>query len=105
MPAVHTLSPSSVEGHAEWEARGVYKLFNSRGGPVRYVGRSENVQRRLKEWERASDYRYFSVEHISNLEDAWKREVNLYHQNISSVDNEIHPRAPEGMTCHRCSRV
>ena len=105
MASVHSLSATSVERHAKRGSRGVYKLFNSRGGPVRYVGRSENVHRRLKQWERESDYGFFSVEHISDLEDAWKREVNLYHQNISTVDNEIHPRSPEGMACHRCSRV
>lgn len=101
----HTLSRSSVKTYARSGALGVYKLFRSRGGPVRYVGRSGDVQRRLLEWARDSNYATFSVEYYDDLRETWRREVNLFHYHEDALDNEIHPRAPEGMTCHRCSRV
>lgn len=104
MATKHRLSRANVRRHAP-SSLGVYKLYNSRTGPVRYVGRSSNLQDRLLDWASKSNYGYFVSESMNSLREAWRREVNLYHQNIDTVDNERHPAAPEGMTCHRCSAV
>lgn len=104
MATKHKLSRDNVRRHAP-SSLGVYKLFNSRTGPVRYVGRSGNLEDRLLKWASKSKYSFFIPESMGSLRKAWRREVNLYHQNIETIDNERHPRAPEGMTCHRCSAV
>lgn len=104
MSTTHKLSRDNVRRHAP-PTRGVYKLFNSRSGPVRYVGRSSDLQDRLLRWASTSDYDVFSFEKVGSRKDAWRRECNLYHYHKDDLDNERHPAAPPGMSCHRCSRV
>lgn len=104
MASVRSLTRDTVRRHAESDAIGVYKLFNSRKGPVRYVGRSSDVQQRLLNWASSSGYSFFSVEHMESLREAWKREAHLYHYH-KPRDNKRHPQAPEGMSCPVCSRV
>lgn len=103
MATVHSLTRDTVRRYAESDSIGVYKLFNSRKGPVRYVGRSRDVQQRLLKWASTSDYNFFSVEHMNSLRKAWKREANLYHYH-QPRDNTRHPRAPKGMSCPVCSQ-
>lgn len=106
MPAVHSLSPRSVKRHARSGSKGVYTLWNSRSGPPRYVGRSDSdVQRRLLQQARKTDYSFFTVEHMNSTKEAWHREANLYHYHKSTLDNKRHPQAPKGMGCPRCSAV
>lgn len=105
MSGPHSLTRQTVKREAKAGAAGVYLLRNSRTGPPRYVGRSGNVQRRLLEHAREADYSLFTVEHISSLKKAWHREAHLYHYHKSTLDNKQHPRAPNGMSCPKCSAV
>lgn len=106
MAGPFSLTPNSVRNHARSGWKGVYQLLNSRGGPPRYVGRSDtDVQRRLLTQARQTDYNYFIVEHKQTAADAWKREAHLYHYHKSDLDNKTHPTPPEGMSCPVCNRV
>lgn len=104
MADVHSLTRDTVRRHAESNSIGVYKLFNSRQGPVRYVGRSSDIQQRLLKRASTSEYKFFRVEHMNGLREAWKREANLYHFH-KPRGNERHPRAPADMSCPVCNRV
>lgn len=89
-----------------WDGHpGVYLLRNSRKGPPRYVGRSDtDIERRLLKRAREGEYKYFSVEHKETPLEAWEREANLYHYYKGKLDNEVHPKPPEGYSCPRCSK-
>lgn len=83
---------------------GVYKLYNSRGGPVKYVGMSSELADRLK--GHVSEYSYFEYEYQSNVTAAYKREARLYHHHggKANLDNERHPPRPhKRVTCPVCS--
>lgn len=98
------LTSSSIEEHSWPGWAGAYILKHTKGGPPRYVGRSDtNITRRLKEQARDKDYSYFRVEHKDTALDAWVREANLYHRHKNKLDNEDHPNPPEGYSCPRCN--
>lgn len=104
MARSHRLTRNSVKKYARSGAKGVYQLRRSRTGPVRYVGRSDtDVQRRLLEQVRQTDYSYFTVEHKGSSRRAWKREAHLYHYHRDDLDNDAHPTPPAGMSCPKCS--
>ena len=73
---------------------GVYLLYNSRSGPVRYVGMSTELADRLKDY--TGQYSYFQYEDQSNQTEAYKREAGLYHHHggKQKLDNENHPARP-----------
>ena len=80
MHASHSLTDSNGESRGD-DRIGVYLPYNSDPSisPVRYVGRFEDLQSRLKDW--TSDYRYFEYECHPNITDAYKHEADLYHDN------------------------
>ncbi len=81
------LSEWSVTEHT-WRGRpGVYRLVHTRGGPVRYVGRSDSsVRKRLLRHARDGIYDYFYVEHKRTPIEAFSRECSLFHYHISNID-------------------
>lgn len=82
---------------------GVYKLYNSRSGPVRYVGMSTELVNRLK--GHTDDYNYFEFEYQPNESDAYRREARLYHHHggKQKLDNEKHPPRPhQRVKCPVC---
>ena len=84
----------------------MYRLAHTRGGPLRYIGRSDSsVRRRLLQHVRDGVYDYFWVEHKRTPLDAFRRECNLYHRHIRTIDNKVHPSRPRGYRgqCPRCS--
>ena len=91
---VRTLVPS---GHI-----GTYALHQD--GDVIYVGRSNDLRRRLiaHSEDRRAEYFTYDV-HKSSLH-AFEVESALYHILADSITNQIHPAAPKhsGATCPFC---
>ncbi len=105
MAGLFPLTSASVNEHARSGWKGVYKLRRSRGGPIRYVGRSDtDVQDRLLDHVRRGEYRFFTVEHKRTTKKAWLREAHLYHFHRENLDNQRHPPPPNGMSCPKCTR-
>lgn len=90
MGRLHSLTRSNVRQTAPKQI-GVYKLYNSRGGPVRYVGSSENLRQRLLGWASENDYRFFEYEYADTRGQAYKREANLttIMARLSSITDNI----------------
>jgi hypothetical protein len=62
---------------------------------VQYVGRSDNINRRLKE-HIEEKYTYFRFTHSASLIAAYKKECRDYHAfGAEELDNIIHPAKPE----------
>lgn len=83
---------------------GVYKIYKSRSGPVRYVGMSTELADRLK--DHVTDYRYFEYEYQPNSTQAYQREARLYHHHggKQKLDNKQHPPRPHTQVkCPVCS--
>lgn len=83
---------------------GVYKLYNSREGPVRYIGMSTDLKDRLR--DHCGDYSYFEYEYQPNRTEAYKREVRIYHYHggKKGLNNDNHPPRPhQRVTCPKCS--
>jgi hypothetical protein len=75
---------------------------------VMYVGRSENVNKRLKEHIK-DGYSYFMFSYSSTIINAYLKECKDYHAYIDEgfkLDNQIHPAKPEGVAlkCPICGR-
>jgi len=97
----HSLTTSNVGATVDNKI-GVYKLYNSRSGPVRFVGMSTNLAKRLR--EHVDEYSFFEFEYQSSETAAYKREANLYHHHKQKLDNERHPPRPhKRVTCPACS--
>ena len=80
---------------------GVY-VFMGKGGKPKYVGRSDkDLAKRLAAWASTKNYDTFVVEYHSSERNAYLRECELYHFYNGQLDNEIHPRVPDG-TNWRC---
>lgn len=103
MGKLHTLSRSNVKSKAPKQV-GVYKLYKTRNGPVRYVGSAKNLRQRLLDWANKNSYSYFEYEYADNRDKAYHREANLYHYyGESQLDNEQHPRRPnKRVKCPAC---
>lgn len=102
MATRHTLSKSNVRSKVEDEI-GTYQLYDSRGGPARYVGRSKELRSRLLDY--VLEYRFFTFDYHPNITEAYEREVNLFHNKggTDKLDNDRHPRRPHtNVKCHRC---
>ena len=75
-----------------------------------YVGRSDELKRRLKEHVRDGDYDEFKYRYCKNSTEAYERECELYHayqaycqeQPNVFLDNDIHPRKPKGKKKLKC---
>ena len=93
--AVHQKAPKQI---------GVYKLYKSRNGPIRYVGSSNNLRKRLLDWASRNSYQYFEYEYADTRDKAYKREANLYHHyGKSQLDNDRHPPRPnKRVKCPAC---
>ncbi|PSG99833.1 MAG: hypothetical protein BRC28_02585 [Nanohaloarchaea archaeon SW_4_43_9] len=102
MSGKHKLTNSNVNQKVK-EQIGVYKLYNSHGGPVRYVGMSDHVKDRLK--NHTGDYSYFEVNYYQSERDAYERQGQLFHQHggKKKLDNERHPPRPhKRVKCPGC---
>lgn len=105
MGKLHTLTRSNVERIVPRRI-GVYRLYNSRNGPVRYVGSTESLRQRLTHWASTSTYSHFEYEFEESIEQAYKREAALYHHygGKQQLDNEKHPPRPNRrVKCPSCS--
>lgn len=73
---------------------GVFKLYSSKKGKLRYVGMSKNLQKRLK--ENIGDYRYFEYFKTESIEEAYLEMAKIYHYNggKQSLENVQHPSRP-----------
>lgn len=80
-------------------------LYNSRNGPVKYVGMSTELETRLRAW--TEEYRFFVYEYQPSVAEAYRRETGLYHYHggKDDLDNDIHPPVPDGtnLECSVCS--
>jgi hypothetical protein len=102
MNGPHRLTASNVDSTVQ-SRTGVYLLYNSRGGPVRYVGMSSDLEDRLQDW--TGHYGYFKYEYQSSQTAAYRREAGLYHYHggKESLDNEKHPPRPHRQVkCPSC---
>lgn len=102
MQGPHKLTGSNVDSRVS-NRIGVYLLYNSRRGPVRYVGMSGELAKRLK--DHVSEYSYFEYGYRSSQSKAYKTEAHLYHQHggKKKLDNERHPPRPHNqVVCPTC---
>ncbi len=98
MEGPFSLTTTSIDDNVTKKSPGVYELFISYDGPVKYVGRSdEDLNARLKTWV-GSKYKYFKFEYCSSPKAAFEKECQLYHYHGASekLDNKIHPQRPAG---------
>jgi hypothetical protein len=89
---------------------GNYGLGHSDGSlfSVMYVGRSENINKRLKE-HISEGYTYFMFSYAPTIVDAYLKECRNYHAYLDEgfvLDNQVHPAKPEGSTlkCPICGQ-
>lgn len=102
----HTLTTHNVRRRVDEDEHGIYMLYNTWGGPPRYVGRShgKNLSGRLQKRAREDDYRYFKYEYASSKARAFEHEANLWHRHGSTIENAKHPDRPhKNVVCSRCS--
>lgn len=102
MKGPHRLTANNVHDTVQPQ-RGVYLLYNSRDGPVRYIGRASDLRDRLQDW--VDRYAYFRYEYKSSQTAAYEREAGLYHHHggKKTLDNERHPARPhQQVTCPSC---
>lgn len=98
MEGPYALTNSNIDDKVTKKSPGVYELFKSYDGPVRYVGRSDDdLNARLKQWV-GKGYSYFKFEYCSSSKAAFEKECQLYHHHGGSekLDNKIHPQRPAG---------
>lgn len=98
----HELTSSNVSATVD-NGIGVYTLYRTRGGPVRYVGMSEDLADRIR--DHVDDYPYFEYEYHSSPTAAYEREAQLFHQHggTDDLDNAQHPPRPhQQVTCPAC---
>lgn len=98
----HSLTESTIERTVD-DRTGIYLLYNSRDGPVQYVGISTVLPDRLREY--TDQYTYFEVEYHPNQTTAYEREARLFHQlgETDELDNEQHPPRPhQRVRCPVC---
>jgi hypothetical protein len=87
---------------------GVYLFYETNGGPVRYVGRSDSsLLNRIAN----RDYRYFKCKHCSSAIQAYIEECDYWHKHQNTIDNSAanggnHPARSEGSNrkCPVCGR-
>ncbi len=102
MQGPHSLTNTNVDKRVD-DRIGVYRLYNSRRGPVRYVGMSTDLASRLKQW--TSKYRDFKYGHQSSNADVCWNGTTLYHQHggKKELDNDKHsPRPHRHVKCPVC---
>lgn len=103
MKGPYPLNPTNIQENVDGET-GVFLLYRSRDGPVRKVGSTKDLARRLRDY--ADDYRYFKVEPKDNITQAYKREASLYHYHggeDGKLDNDQHPARPhKQIKCPSC---
>jgi hypothetical protein len=105
MAKFHKLSRHTVEKKVP-NRIGVYRLYKSKGGPVRYVGSTGELKTRLLDYAGKGTYRYFKFDYAETRERAYKKEGRLYHAHGEKerLDNERHPRRPtKRVKCPGCS--
>lgn len=104
MKGPYPLSTTTIREELDGGDTGVFALKKSRDGPIRFVGKSTDLARRLR--EHADEYRYFAYETQPNTTQAYQREANLFHHHggTEDLDNPRHPARPhKQVTCPRCS--
>lgn len=102
MRGPHDLTSANVSATVENDV-GVYALFRSRDGPIRFVGMSEDLADRIR--DHVDDYPYFEYEHHQSPTAAYERVAQLFHQHggTDDLDNVQHPARPhEQVTCPAC---
>lgn len=103
MKGPYPLSTDNVREKVD-EETGVFLLRKSKQGPVRFVGKTKDLPRRLR--DHADEYRYFEVEPKSDITEAYKREAALWHYHGGSdekLDNPRHPPRPHRqIKCPMC---
>lgn len=88
---------------------GVYRLFSTDGGPVRYIGRSDSdllaeINQQVRLWrEKGRMITYFSAK-ATTKRNAFDEECYLWHYDCGDL-NERHPAAPAGVhrVCPYCA--
>ena len=73
---------------------GVYLFYMTKGGPVRYVGRSDrNLYGRIN----GRSYRYYKYKHTGSDIEAYDWECKYLHDHWDTIDNINHPATPRGL--------
>lgn len=103
MKGPYPLNSKNVSENVENGSTGVFRLYRSKGGPARFVGKSKDVARRLRDY--ADEYSHFEVETQDTITEAYKREAGLYHYHgDDQLDNPRHPARPhKQIKCPNCS--
>ena len=108
------LNNEKIDEEVEKERCGVYGLDRgSKDKPfkVYYVGRADDcLNTRLKEHVgeeyKGSTYKWFKYDYADSAKEAYHKECECYHHygGKDKLDNEIHPRKPEGtnLKCPIC---
>jgi hypothetical protein len=91
---------------------GIYMLHTSKykDYPPRYIGRfgkKEDITDEILELSHGKRYDYFALEYKSSRAEAFERLCGLWHHYRDELDNEHHPRRPEGIesevSCPQCN--
>lgn len=104
------LDNDTIDANVAKNRKGVYGLDRGAGGfKVYYVGRSDSclndrLKRHVGEKYRGSTYRWFKFAYASSEEEAYNMECECYHYHggKEELDNEEHPKKPEGRTDLKC---
>jgi hypothetical protein len=102
------LNEQAIDAHVK-SAIGNYALGKfDRIFYVMYVGRSENINKRLKEHIK-DGYSCFMFSYASTIVNAYLKECENYHAYVDEgfkLDNQIHPAMPEGVVlkCPICGQ-
>lgn len=96
------LAPWLVRAVIPLGCRGTYALRRDRR--VMYVGRSDDLRRRLIEHALSGRADYFTFDIHSTSVQAYEVESALFHILFGAVANQIHPAAPalSGVSCPFC---
>lgn len=102
MKGPYPLNSKNVSENVENGSIGVFRLYRSNGGPARFVGKSRDVARRLRDY--ADEYSHFEVETQGTITEAYEREAGLYHHHgEDQLDNPRHPARPhKQVRCPSC---
>ncbi|WP_263788124.1 hypothetical protein [Salinibacter grassmerensis] len=101
-----------IEEVLEEDRPGIFRLYTSKykSYSPRYIVRfreREDVMGDILHFARRRKYDYFALEHMTSQEEVFKRLCGLWHYYRDELDNENHPRRPEGMeaevSCPQCN--
>lgn len=73
----------------------IYLLYRSRSGPVRRVGQSKKLRRRIAEYNKEGEYKYFTFRRC-DVDELNEKECRAYHRYKDTLDGQNHPPVPNG---------